>query len=179
VTLDQLPRIVPLLNVLEVRDALDKVTAVHIDRLLPSPASRISLRQDFVISASDGIGAGDHANCRCRAGVTLRTCRSCRAGRASGTLRPWWSAFAAGSDWALATGFSLRALRSDRSGWARRASRPALADGALWTDWALLTLCTLRACRDQPDREGQLRQQGLEDLAVPAQGCKPPTQSSR
>jgi hypothetical protein len=36
-------RIMPLLNVLEVRDQLTKVTAVHIDRLLPCQASRISL----------------------------------------------------------------------------------------------------------------------------------------
>jgi hypothetical protein len=35
----------PLLNVLEVRDRLTKVTAVHIDRLLPCQASRISLRR--------------------------------------------------------------------------------------------------------------------------------------
>jgi hypothetical protein len=73
------------------------------------------------------------------------TLRARRAGWASGALRSCRSTFAAGSDWALATGFTLRALRSDRSGRSGRASRPALADGALGTDGPLLALCALGA----------------------------------
>jgi hypothetical protein len=86
------------------------------------------------------VGPLAQTNCRSRAGIALRACRSCRAGRARGALRSGLSAFASGSDWALATGFALRTLGSGRSRWSGRASRPALADGALGTDGPLLAL---------------------------------------
>jgi hypothetical protein len=108
--------------------------------------------QDFVISAANAVGTGDHANCRSRAGIALRACRSCRAGRASGALRSGRSAFATGSDWALATGLPLWTLRSDRSRRSGRASRPALADGALGTDRSLLALCALGTSRTNRTR---------------------------
>jgi hypothetical protein len=117
-------------------------------RALPSigrTARANKTSQDFVISAANAIGTSDDANCRCRAGVTLRARRSRRAGRTSGALRSGRSAFASGSDWALATGLPLRTLRSDRSRRSGRASRPALADRALGADRSLLALCALGA----------------------------------
>ena len=84
--------------------------------------------QDFVVSAANAIRTGDDANCRCRAGVTLRASRSGRAGWASGALRPWWSALAGGPDWTLATRFSLWPLRADWSWRSRRADRALLSD---------------------------------------------------
>jgi hypothetical protein len=95
----------------------------------------------------NAIRSSDHANCRCRAGVTLRPRWSGGTGWASRALRPWWSAFAGGSNWALATGLPLRTLRSDWSRRSQRASRPLLPDGALRTDRSLLALRPLRASR--------------------------------
>jgi Sigma-70 region 2 len=69
--------------------------------------------------AANAIGTRDDANCRCRAGVTLRASWSGGAGWARGALRPWWSALAGGSEWALATRISLRPLRADGSLWSR------------------------------------------------------------
>jgi hypothetical protein len=70
--------------------------------------------QHFIVSAANAIRTGDHANCRCRPGVTLRARWSGGAGRASRALRSWRSAFAGGPDRALATSSSLRTLRSDQ-----------------------------------------------------------------
>jgi len=67
-------------------------------------------------------------------------------------LRPWWSAFTARANWALAAGFPLWPLRSDGSGRSGRTSLPALADGALRTDGSLRPLCTLRAGRTNRTR---------------------------
>jgi hypothetical protein len=102
--------------------------------------------EDFVVSAANAIGTGDHANCRSRPGVALRACRSCRARRASGALRAGRSAIAGGADWALVTGFALRTLRSDRSGRSRRTSWSPLPDRALGTHGSLLALCALGTC---------------------------------
>ena len=103
--------------------------------------------QHFIVSAANAIRTGDHANCRCRPGVTLRARWSGGAGRASRALRSWRSAFAGGPDRTLATSFSLRTLRSDWSRRSQRASRSLLSDWALRTDGSLLALCALRAGR--------------------------------
>jgi hypothetical protein len=84
--------------------------------------------QDFVVSAANAIRASDDANCRCRAGVTLRASWSGGAGWARGALRPWWPALAGGANWALPTRFSLGPLRPDWSWRSRWASRPLLSD---------------------------------------------------
>src|SRR5262245_25625840 len=63
----------------------------------------------------------------------------------------------------------LRGPWSDRSGRAGRASSPRVRRrGPRGLTWSLLALCAPGAGRTKPGREGQLRQQGPEDLVVPA-----------
>jgi hypothetical protein len=124
-------------------------------RALPSLGRTVRTNktsQDFVIFAANAIRASDDANCRCRAGVTLRARRSGRAGRSSGALRSGRSAFTSGSNWTLATGLSLGTLWSDRPRRSRRPSRPALADGALGADRSLLALRALGTGRPNGTR---------------------------
>jgi hypothetical protein len=144
-------------------------------RALPSIGRTVRANktsQDFVIFAANGIRASDDANCRCRAGVTLRARRSGRAGRASGALRSGRSAFASRSDWTLATGLSLRTLRSNRPRRSGRASRPALADGALGTDRSLLALCALGTGRTNRTRRASFASRAWRTLRSWRRGAR-------
>jgi hypothetical protein len=157
VTLDQLPPIVPLPNVLEVWDALAKITDVHIDRLRPFQASRTSLPLSHRLRKQNRPGlrrlCSEHYPY-----LSPRELLTLRQGHPSGPPGPVGPQVARRGPAAqvvhvrrrgrLVLGYRpppVGPLGSDRSGRSGRTGWSLLADGPLGADRSLLSLNALGA----------------------------------